>query len=236
MEREYKCEVYRGLKAFAVSLLVFMLVSALIIYVSVELKSTIIGAVGFLVLFITPIVLQKKIKDEFTTQVLLEFNEDAFSILTYRRSGEPSKKMSYDWQNIKSYKFYFTPSNLTCLDIYFVNGGWKEFAFKDGKDQEEATKSENDSIFNIFRSFAKAYNYRKMEGEKINLKPGFLTTKLGTNLLWPVGFLALAAITVIAITNSSSFAFLFIGLFAYLPLLAKRRTDKAFYEKMRSLD
>jgi Flp pilus assembly protein TadB len=120
------------------------------------------------------------------------------------------------------------------LDLYFKNGGWKEFGFKDNKTEEESIRGE--SIFSIFRDYVKQHNSDEKESEKIFLKPGFLTTSSGTFFIVCIAILILAAIIFILSKNPRSFPFLIMSIFIFIPLLVKRSQDKKLYEKMSKLD
>jgi hypothetical protein len=188
-------------------------------------------------MFVVPFFFQKKVKEHFTREVLLEFKVDAFVLNIYSlRKADKATLIYYNWEDIGGYKFYFTPSELTYLDLYLRNGKRKEFAFKENKDQEESIKPGNASIFNIFRSFVADYNIDKKGAQKIMLKPGSLTTKRGGLWLSFAGILTILAIIFLVVNNSGSFAFLFVGLSAYLPLLAKRKSDKRLYDRICEME
>lgn len=233
MKQEYKSQIYYALKAFVVFLSVAILYLLIIGWIAVALGTPLIAGVGFGILCIVPWVFQKNFKEQFTKQAILEFDEHGFSITTCNLKDEKEvKKAIYYWKDIKSYKFYFTPSNLTYLDIYLRNGKRKEFGFKDDKTQEVSTNVDNISIFNVFRSFVKKYNSDKELDDNIALRPGFLITRAGTNYICFVGALMLAAVVLVIILNPKSFPFLFMGIFIFLPLIAKRRQDKILYDKL----
>jgi hypothetical protein len=217
--------------------LAFACTIAVDIYIAVILKSPVLGTVGFVLICTMPFLFQKSVKELFTKDTILKFDDDSFLVIMYRQKDEARRKsVSYRWSDIKAYKFYFTISNLTCLDIYLRNGKRAEFQFKDNMGQEESIKVGNHSIFNVFRSFIREYNNGKPENEKIELKPPFLTTKRGMFWLVLVGILVIVAIITLVITNSKSFGFLFMGMFAFLPLLAKRRNDKLLFQRISDLN
>ena len=87
-----------------------------------------------------------------------------------------------------------------------------------------------------FRSYVKDYNRQVEKEAQISLSPGLLTTKLGTFWLIIIGILLMVAVVLMLVIKRSSVGFLLIGLGAYLPLLAKRRSDLALYKKMSELD
>lgn len=162
MERKYNCRVYNTLRAFLYCSSIWVLFMALLSFVSLRLNILILFPVGFICSLTLPFISQRKIKNFFTKNAILVFDTFSFSIELRRlKDNEPSKEIKYNWDDIKAYKFYFTPSKLTYVDIYFKNGGWKEFGFKDNKTEEESISSE--SIFSIFRNYVKQYNSGKDE-------------------------------------------------------------------------
>jgi hypothetical protein len=146
------------------------------------------------------------------------------------------KSISFKWEDLKSYKIYFSVRNLTYLDLFFRGGGFKEFVFKEGKTLEESLNSEVPSLLQGFRSYIKEYNRQVEKESKISLSPGLLTTKMGTIWLIIIGVLVMVAMVLMLVVKRSSAGFLLIGLGAYLPLLVKRQRDLALYKKMSELD
>jgi hypothetical protein len=236
MKQEYSVQIYNGLKAFLSLFLIFIFILAIIIYIAVALQSPLGGTIGFVLACGMPFLFQKSLKARFTEDAVLQFDEEAFSITRYNRGNESrSKSATYEWDKIKAYKFYFTASKLTCLDLYLKDGKRLEFPFKDNKNQEEAISVGKLSIFNIFRTFIKIYNSRIPQAEAIQLRPPFLTTHSGALWLSFVATLLVAAIIFLIIDFSGSFGFLFMGLFTFLPLLVKRKNDRRYFEKISQL-
>lgn len=235
MKQKYNCQVYNALRSFLYCLLIWVLFMALIAFVSLGLNILILFPLGFVSSLILPFLFQKKIKNYFTREASIEFDKSFFIINIMKfNSHEILKVLKYNWDEIKAYKFYFTPSKLTYLDIYLKDGSWKEFGFKDNKTEEESINSE--SIFSVFRSFANQYNLNKELYDRIALKPGFLTTNTGLFVLIFIGFIAAVASILVLFKSPKSFPFLLMGIFIFIPLLVKRTQDKKFYEKMSKLD
>lgn len=116
------------------------------------------------------------------------------------------------------------------MDIYLKNGTPKEFGFKDNKTEEESIKGE--SIYSIFRSFVTQYNSNKVANEKIDFAPGFLTTKKGLIILCCLGTFVIVDIILHVTKYDTTVGFLIMGTAMLLVLIAKRKQQKAFYEKM----
>jgi hypothetical protein len=237
MKQEYHTQIYHALRAFAFWLPLMILALLILIYIGVAINSPIFGAVGFILICIVPFFFQRRVRRKFTESAILEFDDYGFSIrISKLKNGNNEKKLSYNWDGIKSYKFYFTPSKLTYLDIYLRNQTHKEFGFKDNKSQEECMKGGNVSIFSIFRSYIKNYNSERALHEKIVVKPGFLLTKVGTFYMCLVGFLIIVAIIFIIIHNPKAIPFLFMGIFMFMPFIAKRKIDKDLYNELTRLE
>jgi len=235
MAKQYSLCVYNAKKAFAYTFPLFVLVIFLFLYTGASIHSFAFSIISFIIICLIPFIFEKRIKRFFTKNALIEFNARFFSLqLRHIKDNTIIKETKYNWNDIKAYKFYFTPSRLTYMDIYFKKGGWKEFGFKDNKTEEESINGE--SIFSIFRDYVKQYNSDKEQNEKIILKPGFLTTSSGTFFMVCIAILILTAITFILFKNPRSFPFLIMSIFIFIPLLVKRSQDKKLYEKMSKLD
>jgi Flp pilus assembly protein TadB len=233
--QQYICQIYNARRSFLYCLLIWMSFMVIIFLISLWLNILVFVPIAFAGSLILPFIFQKKIKRYFTRDAFLEFDDSSFSITLKKVNKEATiKVLKYNWDDIKAYKFYFTPSKLTYLDIYFKKSRWKEFGFKDDKTEEESMNSE--SVFSVFRSFVKRYNSTNELNGKIILKPGFLTTNVaGLFIIIVVGFIILASILVI-FKNPKSFPFLLMGIFIFIPLLVKRSQDKKNYEKVSKLD
>lgn len=236
MKQEYQTQIYYSFNAFAAWLLIIIVPLAIFVCLAVAIKSPIFGVIGLILVFIMPFFFQSNIKRRFTKSAFLEFDENVFSIQISDLDNKTIERTtSYRWSEIKAYKFYFTPSKLTYLDIYLRDGKCSEFGFKDNKTQGESIRADDLNIFNVFRSFIKKYNSNKMDDEKIILRPGFLTTRKGTFIMFLLGALILTGLLILIFANPSSSPFLFIGIFIFIPLLVKRKSDKNLYDQMSDL-
>ena len=133
-------------------------------------------------------------------------------------------KVEYAWNSIKAYKISITSSNLTCLDIYLKNGGFKEFFFDDSETLKESEK--RDSIVDIFISFINKYNSENSISEKIESSMGMLNTRIGTFIFIILGLLIATSIVLHIIYPNQSFTFLIIGFSIFISLIVKRIADK----------
>lgn len=120
--------------------------------------------------------------------------------------------------------------------MYFKNGKFREFGFKENKTEDEIFENSGTNLFKIFRHYVKEYNSGKEPSDSICLRPGFFATRSGAVLLWLVGLLMVGAVILMATKNIKSIAFLLIGAGAYLPLLVKRKADKEFYNRVSKMD
>lgn len=236
MKKQYNSLITYALKGtiYLFFIMVILMTFLILIAVKLDMGSSIVGF-SLTLLFISPFLFEKKIKDFFTKRVFLKFDSQAFSItLCNLKSDNGMKEMVYKWDELKAYKFYFTSRKFTYMDIYLKNGTHRKFGFKDNKTEEESIKQE--SVFSLFRSFVKQYNSDKEPDQEINLKAGFLTTKIGTLLLWGICLLILIAIIIHIVKDIKSFPFLLIGVCAVIPLILKRKQEKSLYEKLSNLD
>lgn len=235
MKNEYSSEIYRPIQAFIYCFICWIFILAFFAFIALELKMKALFPIGFICAGIAPFLFQKRIKNLFTNKAIVGFDNESFSITTYNLNNEDQeKKLIYKWDELRSYKFYFTPSKLTFMNIYLKNGISKEFGFKDNKTEDESIKGE--SIYSIFRSFVKQYNSNKEANEKIVFARGFLTTSKGLIILYCLGTLVIVDIILHFTKYDTHIGFLIIGTAMFLGLIAKRKQQKAFYKKMSNVD
>ena len=230
MSQQYKTEIYNAWGAFLIVLVFFVIGFATIFWLALTFDSDLIVAGGITLLFLSPILFVKKVKQWNTKKAILEFNDEGFSIIVRSlRKDFLIKERQYKWREIGQYKIYFTPSKLTYLDIYLRNGSYKEFGFRDNKDFEESNKEE--SVFSVFNTFVKAYNSNKESKDKIVLTGGFLVSKKGLILLVLIGILILID-SILLIKRLTSYPLLIIGVSIFISLLIKRYIDNKVLKSM----
>ncbi len=233
MKKQYSCQIYNAKKAFVYFISGWIVSMAAITYLSLQLNAPYIPLIAFILWIILPFVYLKQFRNYFTKNVLLTFDENHFSItISKLEDDEVVNKIVFKWENIRSYKFYFTPSKLCYLNIFFRKGRFREFGFKEDKTQEEAIKEE--SVFSIFRRYVNQYNSDKAVKDRILLSPGFLTTKAGTVILVLVGLSMVFATIFYSIHTEKFSPFFIVGLCSFLPLLGKRWQDKKFYDMVKN--
>lgn len=227
MKQELNTKIYFILKAFLYAFLSFVLLIGIIVFIGKFLNLPLLGIFLFICLCTLPIYFKKKIRRVFTKSVSLEFNNHSFIITIYKSNSNNNnveRKVVYAWNSIKAYKISVTRSNLTCLDIYLKNGGFKEFFFDDSETLRAS--EQRDSIIGIFNSFITKYNSENSISEKITSSPGMLTTRIGTCVFVILGLLITTSIVLHIIHPNQSFAFLIIGFSIFISLIVKRITDK----------
>lgn len=225
MKQERNTKIYDVLKSSFYALLLFVLLLGIIIYVSKVLNSPPLLFFLLICLFVIPFFFKKKFRRVFTKSILLEFSNHSFFITIYKsNSNDVERKVEYAWNSIKAYKISVTRSNLTCLDIYLKNGGFKEFFFDDSEVLEESKKK--DTIIDIFSSSIAKYNSEISINEKIASSPGILNTRIGTFIFFILGALIITSIVLHIIKPNQSFAFLIIGLSMFISLFLKKIADK----------
>jgi hypothetical protein len=231
----YSSQIYNSGKAFLYAAPVYILLIIAVIGIGVYLRRPSIGVIGWVIISSVPFLFQKRFRYIFTRRLELEFDDQAFSIKEYKITDNTFiKEITVNWAAIKSYKCYFSTSDVTYLAIYLRNGSSKSFSFKDEKNQEQAISEK--SAFSILYYFIKQYNLGKQSEEGISFKPAFLTTKLGAFVLYSVITLAIAGIVVHVILQPKTSMFSFISLFIILGLVMKRKTDMAFSNKISQLE
>jgi hypothetical protein len=227
----YHSRTYNVFKASLVALPIYILLLGIVMIISWKLQKPIIGILGWVIISSVPFFYQKRFKQLFTKQVDLEFTDEYFRIKEYALNGDTNRKeITINWGNIKYYKFSFSATNVTYLTIYLLDGSIKRFSFKDEKDQNHSEKEL--SIFSIFFYFINQFNRANESVTKIMMKPGFLTTKTGEFVIYGLAILDIVAITIHIILNPGTSMFSFMGAFIILGLIVKRKTDKAFFNKI----
>ncbi len=231
----YSSQTYNAGKAFLYAAPVYILLIGAVIEIGVYLHRPLIAVAGWVIISSVPFLFQKRFKYIFTRRLELEFDDQAFSIKEYKITDNTFiKEITINWADVKSYKCYFSTSDVTYLVIYLRNGSSKSFSFKDEKSQEQAISEK--SVFSILYYFIKQYNLGKQPEEEISFKPAFLTTRLGAFVLSSVIILAIAGIIIHIILQPKNSMFSFVSLFIILGLVLKRKTDIAFNNKMSHLE
>lgn len=191
--------------------------------------------VTFVLICIVPFVFEKKIKNWFTIPIILGFDDLAFRISEAGYNVSDKKNKIIPWDEIKSYKFYFSATKNTNLTIYLKNGKSYSYSFKENSTSNDPSMV-ND-VRTLFISFISKYNLHKDEQSKIKLARGFLITPIGTFTLYSIGALIILVIIVLIFKSpKSSILSFMMGFFIYLQLLYKRKQDKEAFEKMQSED
>ena len=227
----YHSRTYNAFKASLVALPIYILLLGLVMTISWKLQKPIIGILGWVIVSSVPFFYQKRFKQLFTKQVDLEFTDEYFGIKEYALNEDANgKEIIIKWGNIQSYTFNFSATNVTYLAIYLFDGSINRFSFKDEKDQNHLEKEL--SIFSIFFYFIDQFNRANESAARIMMKPGFLITKTGKFIIYGLVMLDIVAITIHIILNPGTSMFSFMGAFIILGLIVKRKTDKAFFNKI----
>ena len=232
MKQTFNGISYNAFKGFLYGIVIYAIILFGSLWLALTLKIMMLFMAGFILPGLVALLFQQTIKNYFTKKITIHFDDTGFDMLFKTVKDEkPAGALSFRWSAIKGYKFYFTPTGLTYLDLYFRKQRFREFAFKDGG---QSGSEKEGSIFTLFRNRIKNYNASVADTEQIQLRPGFLTTAGGNWILLGLGILILlATILHVALGHPFTPAY-FIGLLFYVPLLAKRKSDKVLYEKMKS--
>ena len=236
MKITYKTESYNALNAFLYLYGSALLIVFLIISIAMWLKVPILSVIGFICIVLLPYLFEKKIKQWFTKKFILEFDNLSFTVKKCNKEDDGVyDSFSYLWDEIKSYRFYFTAAKISALTIFLRNGEKKSWAFKDNKSFQEAISGE--SLFSIFHSNVKQFNTNKDVKKQIALSSGFFTTKAGATFLYFEGIIITFGFGFHLIMHpQSSVLSLLLGFSIILQQLMKRRQEKVFYDKIRKLD
>nr|WP_199083284.1 hypothetical protein [Pedobacter sp. ASV19] len=193
-----------------------------------------LGVAIWIAISTVPFLFQKRVKEAFTRNIELTFDDKNFLIQEYGvKSGSLIKELTIPWAEMESYKCSFS-SGVTYLTIGLRDGSTNNLSFKEEKTQEQIINEK--SVFSIFYYYVKQYNSDKQQEDIIILKPGFLTTSAGAFVLYSVATLAVVAIVIHLVLAPKTFGLSFMGFFIIIGLLVKRKTDKDLYYKINQLE
>ncbi|WP_426324384.1 hypothetical protein [Pedobacter sp. R-06] len=230
----YNTKSYNTGKAFLYALPAYLLITLLLISVARLLMMPKLGVVAWIVLSVIPFVFQKKIKLLFTRKIILNFDDKNFKISEFGlQDDELKNEFNYRWEDIKSYRCYFSASSVTYITLYLRDGSSKNLSFND-KDQNSAVVEE--SVFSLFYYFVSQYNINKDPDDKIVFKPGFFTTSNGLALIVSLLILAIVLIITHFIVHPKSAMMSLMALFIILGLFGKRKKDIMFKDKLENLE
>ncbi len=220
----YCTKLFNPVKCSFYSWLVLMLGIFLILTIVRSLQSEIAIYILVPIWISMPLFFQEKIKDLFRNKVKLGIDEKAVTISILDRMDVVQKETTFYWDEIKSYKFYFSQTNVSFLTIYFKNGSSNSFTFVDEKTQEKAIKEK--SVFSIFHYFVSVYNQGKEADDSIAFTPGLYNTKAG--VIGVVSFFSIILISIFASLKYKPDMVVVPALFGvsmFLALLGKRVGD-----------
>ncbi len=238
MEKEkvlYNSQTYNAIKASLYALPTLVVLVVLVMVIARYIHSEAFAVIGWVLACSVPFLFQKGYKKLFTRRVELEFDKQDFLIKEYTIKNDVLvKELTIAWAEIQSYKCSFSSSNVIYLVIYLKDGSSRSFSFKDEKSQEQAINEK--SVFSIFNYYVRQYNSDKQPEDKITLRPGFLTTKSGTFVLYSLTILAVVGIIIHFVLAPKTFMLSFMSFFVIMGLLVKRKTDKTLYNKISELE
>ncbi len=235
MNKEFATQKYNATTLLFVFLLTMMLIILLLIVVGKVIGSVQFAIAGYVCLCTLPFLFEKRIKALFTQKAAVRFNNSGMSVVCYTRDDERvSNEVQIGWDEIQSYRFYFTPKKNTVLSLWQRDGSRKRWNFKENKTTDESIGG--DSIFNAFRAGVNQFNSGKEEDERIELIPGFWNSKAGTAILY-AELAALAIGFVIHLTThpQSSVFTLLTGLSVVAGLFIRRKQEKELFERISGL-
>ena len=230
----YTTKSYNVGKAFLFALPAFILITLLLLLIALKSSAPAIFIVGWIALMTIPFLFQKKFKLLFTRKIILNFDNENFKISGFGlEDNELKNEFNYRWEDIKSYRCYFSASSVTYITLYLRDGSSKNLSFND-KDQNSAVVEE--SVFSLFYYFVSRYNTNKDPDDKIVFKPGFFTTSNGLVLIVSLLILAIVLIITHFILHPKSAMMSLMALFIILGLFGKRKKDIMFKDKLENLE
>lgn len=234
IKKSYRSQSYNPLKAFLYCFPIYVLITGVIIVVFRHLHMPAFGVTAWIIVSLVPFLFQIRVKELFTKNIELTFDNQIFIIQEYAiRSGSLLKETNISWAEIQSFKCSFS-SGVTYITIRLRDRSNNNLSFKEGKTQEQILSEK--SVFSIFYYYVRQYNRNQLPEDAIVLKPGFLTTKLGALLLYSLTGLAIASIIIHIKLAPRTFMLSFMSGFIIIGLVVKRKNDKDLYNRISQLE
>jgi len=237
MEKKYYCQFYFISQAFFYILttivLFFGLIYILIRYLHVHVLPE-IGVVLFVFSLILPFLFQKRIKNCFKRNCVIEFDSKGFLIQfgrLYNKSKERTFK--YNWADVKACKFYVSSSGFTVLDVFAFNRKHRKYIF--AEDHSDSMSFERGTVFIVFLQWITQYNKTKEIDKRIEILKGFFATNIGTLVLWSIGLVIVIDIFLHLFKHDNNYGPVFLASVFYLSLFGLRRQQQLFYKKIANL-
>ena len=165
MTKEYETQLYKDNTKF---LLIFIVLDltliGLFVYLGRLYDSNLLGIFLPFFLLILPIILSKKIKNDFKRNATLNFSETTFCVRLFSPKTKTTTSEEYLWNDINAFRFYFSPKLTTSLTIYLKNRKKRTFIFLDKKNYEESVEKE--SVLSNFLNYVKKINQDLPEEKK----------------------------------------------------------------------
>lgn len=210
MENEkilYNSQTFNPLRAFLYGFSIYALLIGILILIFRQLHMPAFGVVVWIVISSVPFLFQKRVKEVFTRNMELTFDNQSFLIQEYAiKRGSLLKEVTIPWAEMESFKCSFS-SAVTYLTICLHGGSTNNLSFKEEKTQEQIINEK--SVFRIFYYYVRQYDSDKKSEGEIALKPGFLTTKSGAFVLYSLAILAIVGIVVYFVLAPKPFMFVF---------------------------
>jgi len=237
-ETKYNCQTYNPFKAALYAFPIYILLIVILYLTTMPLHMPMVGVVGWILISTVPFLYQKRFKLIFTRKIELTFNNQSLVIQEYAlKSGSWLKEVMMTWAEMESFKCSFS-SGVTYLTIGLRDGSKHNFSFEEEKTEEQTEEEiiNEKGVFSIFYYYVCQYNSTQQPNDAIIVKPGFLVTMPGAILLYGLTVLAIAAIIIHAAMAPKTFGLSFMSFFIIIGLVAKRKTDKVLYNKIKELE
>ena len=235
MTKEYETQLYKDNTKF---LLIFIVLDltliGLFVYLGRLYDSNLLGIFLPFFLLILPIILSKKIKNDFKRNATLNFSETTFCVRLFSPKTKTTTSEEYLWNDINAFRFYFSPKLTTSLTIYLKNRKKRTFIFLDKKNYEESVEKE--SVLSNFLNYVKKVNQDLPEEKKIRLTGGFMVSKMAGFLIYiEISLIIVAFLLHLIHHKFGNSYYLILAIGFLIPQIVNRIQNKAIYNKINRL-
>ncbi len=203
-------------------------------YLALELKSFFILAIGTVIIFLSPLIFQKKFRSRFIKKAALRFNSDQLSIdLSNSRTNVIETSADYKYAEINSFKAADSAKDDSAfIKLKLKNGRTIHYTFL-----EQGEKKGSKDVTEALAEFIHAYNSIQPNDTKIMPSPTFLASNKAKYYL--IGLSVLLIVTIIfqiSYKPNTVPLTLIGGVMFYLIILLQRKRDLDQYNRMKNDD
>ena len=203
----------------------------LLMFFSSILDSSYIMYIGLGILAVSLLLFQKKFRDGFTKNAVVDFSNDSIKVELFNRNTNNLEKTDeYKYNAIKSFKAQDSSRDDSCiLKLSLEDGSTVLYTFLG----QGTAKNQIDIMGLIFTSI-NSYNDTQDTENRITITPNFFATKVGTITVLFLTVLLILAIIIQLIYNPKTIPFSLIpGISLFAIIITQRKRDVDQLKRMK---